>query len=275
MAYQGKNRYRTHLRAGRIIAGRIAKLDGVVGILGTGSIGRRFADEHSDLDLIVYAHSAHVRRLRRLVSVGWTSYKGMEFDIPVVSYETALKAPVPSNFWSQVVRWDKQNSQTLYDTRSRIERLLKAKLIYPEGEQRRLMARYRLEVQEHLVFFPEVWSARGQLYNVVDALMRSVQSIVLWIYARDRVFEPYTSKWLFYHLETKAVPEHIHLEALTEVYTASIRTTADAMRLRKRLLSVCDSVGLRWDVCSIDEAHRQAIANWDRVSQETKRLLSW
>ena len=274
-AYRGENRYPTFLKAGKTIAAKISRLDGVVGILGTGSIGRRFGDEFSDLDLTVYAHTGAVKRLDRLVGVGWTGYKGVSFDILVVSYEKALKAGVPSAFWSQIERWHQENSQILFDTGGRIQQLLQEKLVYPTGEQRRLLERYSLSVQEHVVFFPELWAERGRLYNVIDALTRGVTFILLWIYARNRVFEPYMEKWPFYHLEMKNVPEHVHLPVLTEIYTKSVRTVGGAMRIRRKLLDLCDKIGLHWEVYSCAEAHERCEKNWSTVPEETKRLLSW
>ncbi|MDH4157294.1 MAG: hypothetical protein OEW00_08475 [candidate division Zixibacteria bacterium] len=273
--YRGKNRYPTFLKAGKTIAAKVSRLQGVVGILGTGSIGRRFGDEFSDLDLTVYAHSDAVKRLGRLVGVGWTGYKGVSYDIPVVSYEKALKAGVPSAFWSQIERWHQENSQILFDTDNRVKRLLQQKLVYADREQKKLMRRYHEAVHEHLVFFPELWAKRGHLYNVIDALTRGVTFIVLWIYAKNRVFEPYMEKWPFYHLEMKNVPEYVHLEALTEIYTRPLRTVAGAMRIRRKLLDLCDQIGLQWEVYSCAEAHQRCEQNWGKVSEETKRLLSW
>ena len=54
--YRSRNRYREFLKAAKCIAGKVSKIDGVVGILGTGCIGRGHCDDYSDLDLIVYAH---------------------------------------------------------------------------------------------------------------------------------------------------------------------------------------------------------------------------
>jgi hypothetical protein len=273
--YRTRNRYTTFLKAGRIIAERIAGLDGVVGILGTGSIGRKFGDQYSDLDMIVYAHSNAVRKLDNLLCCGWTSWKGLEFDIPVVSYERALREKVPSAYWTQVRRWDHQNSQILYDTNRRIERLLSEKLVYPDHERRKLLARYQDQVHEYLVFFPELWAERGQLYNVVDSLFRAVQSIILWIYAKNRVFEPYIAKWLFYHLEVKAVPEHVHLETLTEIYTTPTRDLRKAMQIRQRLLDLCEQIELKWDVYGFAEAHERSRRNWAKLPAATKEILSW
>jgi predicted nucleotidyltransferase len=274
-SYRTRNRHATFLKAGRIISARIAKLDGVVGILGTGSIGRKFGDQYSDLDLIVYAHAKAVRKLDRLLCCRCTGWKGMEFDIPVVSYERALREKVPSSYWSQVIRWDRQNSEILYDTQQRIEKLLGEKLVYPDSEQQKLLNRYRHRTHECLVFYPELWAERGQLHNVVDSLFRAVQNIVLWIYAKNRVFEPYVAKWLFYHLEVKAVPEHVHLKTLTEVYTTPTRDLKTATQIRQRLLDVCNIIGLKWDVYGYAEAHERSSKNWEKLPQATKDILGW
>ena len=274
-AYHGKNRYRTFLKAGKTITAKIAELDGVVGVLGTGSIGRKFGDYYSDLDLIVYAEKRTRRELARLIEHPLIGCKNMLYDIPVVEYEKALKAPVPSKLWSQVVRWDRSNGEILFDSKGRLRALLEQKLVYPDSEQQKLMARYRRHAHEHVVFYPPMWAERGQLYNVVDSLFRAVEDIVLWIYAKNKLFEPYLIKWLFFHLETGAVPESRYLSALTEVYTKGIRTISAAMRARKRLLQVCEEIGLRWDIYSEEEALERGARRWDELPPESQRLLEW
>lgn len=273
--YRGANRYRTFLKAGRTITRKISKLNGVVGILGTGSIGRRFGDRFSDLDLTVYAEDAALRDLRRLVSIGWISYKNMPYDILVESYDKASRAGVPSKYWTQVQRWHHQNSQILFDPEKRVEQLLRQKLVYPERERTGLLKRYQLEVQEHLVFFPEMWAERGELYNVIETLTQAVRYMLLWICARNAVFEPFMEKWPFYHLETKAVPEHVHLSTLTRIYTDRNRTLTAVMKCRQELLSLCEQIGLRWEVNSTVEALERCRRSWSRISDETKRLLAW
>ncbi len=274
-AYRGINRYRTHLKAGKTITSKIAELEGVIGVLGTGSIGRRFGDRFSDLDMTVYAESAAVRRLSRSIAVGWLSYKGVSFGVPVESHDRALKAGVPSEFWTQVQRWHHQNSQILFDPEGQFKNLLQEKLIYSDEERQRLVNLYQDEVHEHLVFFPEMWAEGGSLYNVLDALTRAVRYVLLWIYARRGVFEPYMAKWPFYHLELKTVPEHVHLITLTRVYTDRIGSLKAAFGYRKELLNLCDQIGLAWEVNSTEEALERCANNWKATPEETKRLLSW
>lgn len=273
--YKGPNRYRTFLKAGKIIAKKISALDGVVGILGTGSIGRKFGDKYSDLDLLVYAHSRAFNRLERLISIGFISYKGIEYDIPVISYEKALKAKSPSDFWNQLRRWDQQNSQILYDSDNRLKKLLKEKLVYPDWEQKKLLKKYQQRVDELLVYFPEMWARRGKLYNVIDALTQAVHSIVLWIYAKNKVFEPYATKWPFFHLENGNVPEAKYLESLVEIYTTTIKSHAAAMRIRKKLLKVCEQIGLEFEHDGFADVHPITKENWKKVPEESKKILKW
>jgi len=274
-AYRGKNKYRTFLKAGKTITEKIARLDGVVGVLGTGSIGRKFGDYYSDLDSIVYAEKASLKELRRMIEHPLIGYKNMLYDIPVVDYEKALKAPVPSKLWSQVVRWDRSNGEILYDSEGRLRTLLEQKLVYPDSEQQKLMARYRRKAHENVVFYPPMWAERGQLYNVVDSLFRAVEDIVLWIYAKNKLFEPYLIKWLFFHLETGAAPESRQLPVLTEVYTRGIRTVSEAMKVRQRLLQMCEGIGLYWDIHSEEEALERGAIRWAKLPPECRRLLAW
>lgn len=273
--YRGVNRYRTFLKAGRTIAGNISRLEGVIGILGTGSIGRRFADRFSDLDMTVYAREEAVARLRGLVSIGWISYRGVPYDIEVESYDRARSARVPSRFWTQVQRWHHQNSQILFEREGQLQGLLEEKLVYPDRERAELLKVYSNEVQEHLVYFPELWAERGRLYNVVDALTRGVHYLLLWIYARNRLFEPYMQKWPFYHMEAKAVPEYIHLPLLTGIYSGRIRSLSAAVKYRRELLDLCAEIGLEWEMTSTEEALEKCRRNWGGLSEESRRLLSW
>jgi predicted nucleotidyltransferase len=273
--YKGPNRYRTFLKAGKIISKKIAALDGVVGILGTGSIGRKFGDKYSDLDLLVYAHSKAVKRLDKLISIGFISYKGLEYDIEMITYEEALKAKSPSDFWNQLRRWDQQNSQILYDSNNRIKNLLAEKLVYPDWEQKKLLRKYQYQVDELLVYFPEMWANRGQLYNIIDSLTQAVHSIVLWIYAKNKAFEPYLPKWPFFHLENGTVPEAKYLDSLVEIYTRPIRSQATAMHVRKKLLKVCNQIGMKFEFNGFTDVHQRTKANWKKIPEKSKEILKW
>ena len=274
-AYEGKNIYQKHLRIGKILSDRIAKLDGVIGILGTGSIGRKYGDPHSDLDFIVYAKKEYVKSIEKLISYGWIAYKGVSYDLVVAEYEKACRARVPSSHWTQLRRWDFQYSQILHDTRGRVKKLLKEKLVYPDSEQEKLLKHYYWEIMEHLVFYPELWRDRGNLYNISDTLIRASQNIILWYYAKHKLFEPYIPKWSYFHFETRNVPRPELLKKIIVPVTNPVKSLKEAFKIRESLIDICQSIGIKFEMLSSAEADIKMEKNWEQLPDKVKELLSW
>lgn len=173
------------------------------------------------------------------------------------------------------MRWDRQLSQILHDPEGKIRQLFDEKLVYPESERKRRLESHKAEAHEHLIYYPEMWLERGELWHLIDFLWRGVQDVVLWIYARNRLFEPYTSKWLFWHLEHRAAPEWPYLEVFKGVCMTSYETEDDVLAMRDKLVRVCSKIGLRWRFYSNKEAHDFCSANWARLPGGSKDLLSW
>ena len=273
--YRGHNRYSEFLAAARAVAKKISGIDGVVGILATGGIGRGYCDLYSDLDLIVYADDAMVKELDSYIAVGYLGHKGIELDTPVESYDRALRARSPSRFWSQVMRWDRQNSKILYDSAGRIASLLEAKLVFPEWERRKLMKIHGDGVTEHLIYNFDIWQQRGRPVNLAHCLIQAAEHLILWIYAKNGCFQPYVPKWLFYHLENGSVPEARHLASLKRVYTQPVRTPAEARKLREELLRLAERIGMSFEFKSLDDHISGHHLNWERASEKTRYYLSW
>ena len=273
--YKSTNRYREFLSAAKTIAAKIAEIDGVVGILATGGIGRGHCDSFSDLDLIVYADDAVAKDLSRYIAVGGLRYKGVELDTPVVSYRKALTHKSPSRYWSQVMRWDRENSKILVDTDGRIENLLKTKLVFPDWEQRRLLRKHAQGVTDDLIYNFELWAKRGTPLNLAHILLQGVEHLILWIYAKNKRFQPYLPKWLFYHLENGMVPESRYLSIIKKPYLSPLRTLREARGLRSQLVGLAEKLGVDFEFKTIAEVHTEEEANWDKASAETKSYLSW
>ena len=187
----------------------------------------------------------------------------------------ALRQKSPSRYWSQVMRWDRENSQILYDTDNRIRNMLKEKLIFPDSEQKELMKRRSREVQEYLWFHFDVWERRGEPVNVSHALVHGAENIILWIYAKNKRFQPYIPKWLFFHLENGSVPESKHFESLKAPFIEAIKSMEQARRIRNDLLRVCDDIGLKLKYEGIEDLQARSRENWEKASEKTKRYLSW
>lgn len=273
--YKGKNRYKEFLAAAKIISKKISKIEGVVGILATGGIGRGYCDDYSDLDLIVYIDDKRVKEIEKYIAVGALIYKDIMLDTPVESYQKALKHRSPSPYWSQVMRWDRENSQILFDIEYKIENLLKEKLVFPDWEQKKLLKNYNNEVENHLKYNFEMWEKRGSLINLTDSLIKANEYIILWIYAKNKKFQPYLPKWLFYHLENNFVPETKFLDIFEKVYLNPIKTAVQAKRIRTELIELSKNIGIEFNYENLKDIFKQDGKNWEKASEKTKYYLSW
>ena len=166
LVYKSKNQNRRFISAAKVISDKISCIEGVVGIVAAGGIGRGHSDIYSDLDLVIYADSTRVSAIRKYIAVGFLSYKDISFDTPVESYQKAMRSRVPSTYWNQALRWTMSNSRILYDTKNRIAAMLEKKIIFPEEERRKLMQDNRQETEEILNYIFPTWEFRGEVYNL-------------------------------------------------------------------------------------------------------------
>ena len=273
--YKSKNRYKEFLSAAKIIAKKISKIDGVIGILATGGLGRGHCDDFSDLDLIVYADDKKAKEIEKYIAIGYLRYKEIDFDTPVLSYQKALSHNVPSKYWSQMVRWDLSNSQILFDKDKKIARLLKEKLVFTEAEQKKLLSFHRKEVDELLNYNFKLWERRGGLINLAHCLMQVTEHIILWIYAKNKKLLPYTPKWLFYYLENNLIPEAKYFPIIKKAYLNPIKTLKQAKGVRDSLVKLCKEIGIKFyyeDLEAVFELNRE---NWKKANEKTKYYLSW
>lgn len=266
--YKGKNRYNEFLSAAKIISEKISKTEGVVGILATGGIGRGYCDDYSDLDLIVYVDDKRVKKIEKYIAVGALIYKDIMLDTPVESYQKALKRKSPSRYWSQVMRWDRENSQILFDTEHKIENLLKEKLVFPDWEQKKLLEKHREGVENHLKYNFEMWEKRGSLINLVDSLIKAAEYIILWVYVKNKKFQPYLPKWLFYHLENNFVPEAEYLDIIKKVYLNPLKTAAQAKRTRTELIELSKNIGIKFNYQNLEDIFKKEGKNWEKASEK-------
>jgi predicted nucleotidyltransferase len=273
--YRNVNRRDEFLRAAEAISKKISTIEGVVGILATGGIARGYCDDYSDLDLIVYTNAEKVAEIGSDIAVGWLMHKEISLDTPVESYEKALQAASPSDYWSQVMRWDRQNSILLFDTDDRIRDLLRAKLVFPEWERQRLLKEYADQVEDCLVYSFDMWEQRGAPVNLADLLITAAKSLIQWIYARNGKFQPYLPKWLFYYLENRQVPEAEFFAILQKPFIGPIATAGQARQIRDELLDLCGKIGLELRFRTINEVFQFCRDTWEHAPARVKHYLSW
>jgi integrase len=216
-----------------------------------------------------------LKDLAEYIAIGGLRHREIEIDTPVESFERALGSKSPSRYWSQVMRWDRQNSLILYDTGYRIRDLLREKLVFPDTERRRIMRRQGVKLADRLVYEFALWEHRGRPWNLARVLIQAAEHLILWIYAKNRQFQPYTDKWLFYHLETGAVPESKHLSVLKRPFTEGIRSAKDARSVRADLLGLADKLGVELEYRTVRELRAEEEKNYLMASEKTRHFLSW
>lgn len=275
LRYKGKNRYNEFLSAAKIVSGKISKINGIVGILATGGLSRYYCDDYSDLDLIIYADDKKLKEIKKYIATGYLRYKNIELDAPVESYRKALNQKSPSEYWSQVARWDKENSQILFDTNDKIKNLLKKKLIFPDWEQKDLLEEHREGINEYSMYAFELWEKRGSLINTKHSLIQSIEHLVLWIYAKNKKFQPYTSKWLFYYLENDLVFESKYFNLIKKLYLSPTKTIKQARNARNEVIKLSKKLGVKFDYENTKEFFERDYKNWEKASNKTKFYLSW
>lgn len=275
LCYRSPNLNRKFNRVAKIIAGKIAAIDGVIGIVATGGIGRGHSDEYSDLDLIVYADQKKYREIDKYIAIGQLHYKGIDFDTPVESYQKALRHRVPSAYWSQALRWTLENSRLLYDSGDMIAKMLSEKVVFPEAERRRLMHDYRHWTDEILNYMFPTWETRGEVYNLAHTLRQAMDNVILWIYAKNGRFQPYLRKWLFYYLENDMVPEARFFPRIKKVYVESIETKRQARQIRMDMIDLCSRIGMEIHEVKWQDVLKTNSRNWEEASEKTKFYLSW
>jgi len=275
VCYKGPNRNRTFIKAAKTIAAKIASIEGVIGIVATGGIGRGYSDSFSDLDLIVYADEKEFRKIAKYIAIGQLHYKGMDYDTPVESYQKAYRRRSPSTYWSQALRWTLQNSIILYDTKARIKKLLDEKLVFPKAEQRRLMEDNHHWADEILNYMYPTWEARGDIHNLAHLSRQAVENIILWTYAKNGVFQPYLRKWLFYYFENNLIPESIYFHIVKKAYTHPITGIRQAARMRAELFRLCEAVGMDIHPIKWEQVIETNSKNWERASEKARHYLGW
>ncbi|MEX2720475.1 MAG: MFS transporter, partial [Candidatus Wukongarchaeota archaeon] len=135
-----KNLWEEFFEKAELIAKDLSKLEGVVGITLTGGLSRDYADEYSEIDLIVYFEKNAFKEwlyAKASLPEGDSKYKGSYVDIKYLCYEDELK-----NEWSHYKKWDSSYAKILYDPQGLIKKLLQENTSLSEKEKEELIDRY-------------------------------------------------------------------------------------------------------------------------------------
>lgn len=194
----GENLASVHEAVARKFVGEITCFKEVAGVVLLGGAARGFADKHSDIDIVVFINKKGFDEAPR----GERTYEGYNLDTIVLHYPYAKRED-----WSMEQRWAYSAGKILYDPNRKIEKLLKEKIKFTEGEKREILvedifflAWYGINYKEgtwrgyDFSRKPEFWVDRGDIESAHYILNKALDMVLDTLYITNNQLIP-DEKW--------------------------------------------------------------------------------
>jgi predicted nucleotidyltransferase len=128
---KGQNKIRTFRRIAKRLASKISKHKGVAGIAFIGGLVRGFADEYSDLDIIVLLTEKDEKLRRQICALGSDEAKRCKVDIDL---EVHFIEDFRKQKWDEIDRWEFSKAQLISDPEGALKKTFDEKLRLPISE---------------------------------------------------------------------------------------------------------------------------------------------
>ncbi|QSF45332.1 DUF4037 domain-containing protein [Paenibacillus tianjinensis] len=168
-------------------------LDGVCGITLNGGCSRGYADELSEIDLVLYLEAGQYELWNNgcsPISLGITKRGEYLYDIKISSLDEELQKP-----WDSVALWDLSYARILYDPSGQIAKLMRTKLAQrPE----RLQAEGPMfNCWWHFRLAGDIWLHRGDIVQGHAMMNKAATQLVEALFSANREYVPH-AKWLIH-----------------------------------------------------------------------------
>ena len=208
---KGQNRIKIFRRVAKRLASKISKHKGVAGIAFIGGLVRGFADEYSDLDIVVLLTDRDEKLRKQICELGSNEAKRCEVDIDL---EVHFIKDFRKQKWDEIDRWEFAKAQVVFDPEGALKEALDEKLRLPETLWvKRVVANaeylkwYCCPPHENVGTIAESWVARGDLRSAHHCLSYSADLTLKILFALNREHLP-APKWrLFYSRSLKWLPK--------------------------------------------------------------------
>lgn len=205
MNLKGENLASYHEAVAKEFVGEITQSKEVEGVVLLGGAAKGFADQHSDIDVIVFINEKDFNKIPR----GEREYRGYDLDTIVLYYPSAR-----SGWWDMERRWAYSSAKILYDPRRKIERLLNEKIKFPKEEKRAILveeifflAWYGINYKEgswrgyDFLRKPEFWIDRGDIESAHYVLNKALDMVLDILYIANDQLIP-DEKWKFHFIHS-------------------------------------------------------------------------
>jgi hypothetical protein len=173
-----------------------------IGVVLAGGLARGFADECSDVDILVFHH--------RNEKVPYMPYQylpqGNCVEFGACCFEDGNDPDKDSLIWTMANRWDKSYAKILHDPEGELQALFKKKLVFRPGELKALKGKAR----DAWWFIDECatsWITRGNIIAAHHAINRGIDLLLDYLYLKNREFIPYDKWKSFYAMQLEILPD--------------------------------------------------------------------
>jgi len=206
---KGRNRIGYFKKVAAEFASKIKVLDGVAGILFIGGLVRGFADEFSDLGIVVFIKGKNEGLKKRLIEL-WLDAEhrhNVEIDLEIHSIEDFMRQAL-----DEAERWEFSKAEIVFDPDGEARKALTAKLrVSKRFWTKRIvifaecLKWYCCPTKKDAGTIAEVWIKRGDLTSAHYCLNYAVELIIKLVFALNkeflpspkwRIFRSYSLKWL-------------------------------------------------------------------------------
>ncbi|MFX1386856.1 MAG: DUF4037 domain-containing protein [Promethearchaeota archaeon] len=218
------------LQEAKNIANEIAKENGVIGITLCGGLSRGYADELSEIDLIVYLEDNTYR--------DWISgmgpiphsdalWKGNYVDIEFFSFQKELLEE-----WELIKKWDASYNVILFDPEKKIDALLKDKDIFSLKEKYQCASKYFVQCMYIGNLVIQQWIKRGDPLAANQLINAAISSLIGLVFLTNDEYPPYEKWALNYSYSLKWLPKKWK-ERISEILITNEHSIKEAERRHK------------------------------------------
>lgn len=165
-------------------------LEGVVAIMLDGGLSRGYADELSEIDVVLFLEDGAFQKSQQCIypiATGITILNDALFDIKLLCYGEELQKE-----YDPVAQWDLSYAKTLYDPQGKLAALFKQKLT---PVQLSSAGGYMFDAWWHFTLACNIWQKRGDAAQGHLMLNNAIKPLLCALFILNGEYIPH-DKWL-------------------------------------------------------------------------------
>ena len=187
-----KNIWKIHRKVAIEFCQKLLTDSNVVGIVFFGSIGRRFGDELSDIDIGIFVKKGFDPKKYGLKWEGETRFKGFDIDYFFKDFDEFVKEDLDIEG-----KWAYKFSEVYYDPTGELKRVIKEKTELSEEDWKYLEMEGIVQAYYYCVSVPRKLIARGDIESAYLSIFFGIKYLFQALYAYNREL-PAAEPWYYF-----------------------------------------------------------------------------